>query len=286
MSDFLARENELLGGEFGDSVSAPAGGVHDDIDFDRAASAFPDISLDGDGDIPVPVNPSASQQTGFGGFSTGGRSGGFSFDDFDSFGGREQKVTEVKVTGDEDIEKFEDQFPDIGVPEEHFSPPVTQKQPSFGALPPFAPRPQPSPYTSTPIFNQPIDEDEPQVIKDWREKQQAEIKTRDEAAKAKREETIRRAEGSIDQFYEEYNTRKERNIRENKEHEATFLSSLTSSLSTGTTWERICLLIDLENSQSKTLARTGPGTTDLTRMKEVLLRLKREGDAAPGAGGY
>ena len=29
-----------------------------------------------------------------------------------------------------------------------------------------------------------------------------------------------------------------------------------------------------------------PGTTDLTRFKEVLLRLKREGSTAPGAGGY
>ena len=31
---------------------------------------------------------------------------------------------------------------------------------------------------------------------------------------------------------------------------------------------------------------TGTGTTDLARFKEVFLRLKQEGDAAPGAGGY
>jgi len=61
---------------------------------------------------------------------------------------------------------------------------------------------------------------------------------------------------------------------------------MSASLSSGTTWERICDLIELQNSQSKTIARTGAGTTDLTRFKEVLLRLKREGDAAPGAGGY
>ena len=68
--------------------------------------------------------------------------------------------------------------------------------------------------------------------------------------------------------------------------EAEYLSELSASLSTGTTWERICNLVDLQNSQSKTIARTGAGTTDLARYKEVLLRLKREGDAAPGAGGY
>ena len=71
-----------------------------------------------------------------------------------------------------------------------------------------------------------------------------------------------------------------------REHEEEFLGRLTDSLSTGTTWERICENVELENSQSKTLARTGTGTTDLTRFKEVLLRLRREGDAAPGAAGY
>lgn len=64
------------------------------------------------------------------------------------------------------------------------------------------------------------------------------------------------------------------------------MTHLNASLTTGTTWGRICDLIELQNSQSKTIARTGAGTTDLARFKEVLLRLKREGDAAPGAAGY
>ena len=61
---------------------------------------------------------------------------------------------------------------------------------------------------------------------------------------------------------------------------------MQDGLSAGTTWERISELIELENSQSKTIARTGPNTTDLARFREVLLRLKREGEAAPGAAGY
>ena len=52
--------------------------------------------------------------------------------------------------------------------------------------------------------------------REWREKQAAEIKARDEASKAKRQETIGKAERAIDQFYEEYAAKKERNIRENK----------------------------------------------------------------------
>lgn len=71
-----------------------------------------------------------------------------------------------------------------------------------------------------------------------------------------------------------------------REQESEYLSSLSESLSFGTTWSRICELVELQNSQSKTIARTGAGTTDLPRFREVLLRLKREGDSAPGAGGY
>lgn len=116
------------------------------------------------------------------------------------------------------------------------SPPPAQ--PTFGASPPFAPRPQPSAFSSTPILNQQIQEDEPEVIRyvpsqtffyvygnmlnhafwdrAWREKQAEEIKQRDEASKAKRQEIISKAEAAIDQFYEDYAAKKERSIRENK----------------------------------------------------------------------
>ena len=112
--------------------------------------------------------------------------------------------------------------------------PLPSSQPTFGAIPPFAPRPQPSALSSTPILTQHIEEDEPEVIRyvyypscdghiiipqtirEWRERQAEEIRARDEASKAKRQETISKAERAIDQFYEEYNTKKERNILENK----------------------------------------------------------------------
>lgn len=143
--------------------------------------------------------------------------------------------------------------------------------------------------------------------RDWREKQQDEINARDAESKARREETIDKAERAIEEFYENYAKKKERSIRDNKygltlslcespgnnhnllfcrNSESEYVAELQASLSSGTTWERICSLVELQNSQSKTIARTGAGTTDLSRFKEVLLRLKREGDAAPGAAGY
>ena len=54
------------------------------------------------------------------------------------------------------------------------------------------------------------------IPREWREKQEEAIKERDAASKAKRQETIVKAERAIDTFYEEYARKKERNIRENK----------------------------------------------------------------------
>ena len=76
------------------------------------------------------------------------------------------------------------------------------------------------------------------------------------------------------------------NVRPLRRAEEEYKDQLTDSLAAGTTWERICEMVELTNSQSKTTARAGPGTSDLNRMKEVLLRLKREGENAPGAAGY
>jgi len=270
MSDFLSREADILGNEFSTSLQGATG--DSDIDFDRAASAFPDIDIDSGNFIqssqPPPIVAART-------------SNGFSFDNFSSPPPSQKKDTQVKVTGDDDFSAFEMEFPEIDAGQQRSQP---QQPPVYGNT--FAPQPHPSTFSSTPILTQNIPEDEPQVIRDWREKQQEEIRARDEASKLRREETIDKAERAIEDFYENYSKKKERNIRDNKNSEAEYLSELSASLSTGTTWERICSLVDLQNSQSKTIARTGAGTTDLARFKEVLLRLKREGDAAPGAGGY
>ena len=74
---------------------------NDDIYLDRAASAFPDIGVDGLNDVPLPTaQPSSNAQPAE-----------FSFDALED--PLQQPAREVKVTGDDEIEKFEDQFPDI-----------------------------------------------------------------------------------------------------------------------------------------------------------------------------
>lgn len=116
-------------------------------DFDRATSAFPDISLDGDFPSRITSPPTLN--------SGSAAPGSYSFDEYEA--------PAVKVTGDDDIGKFEDQFPDIDVPTS--LPELHQQQtavPSFGLR---GGSQQQMTYSSTSMFTQPIEEEEPQVIK-------------------------------------------------------------------------------------------------------------------------
>ena len=138
MSDFLSREADILGNEFSTSFQGTTTG--DEIDFDRAASAFPDIDIDS-GDFVQSSQPPPTVVA---------QTSGFSFDDFESPPSFQQKDTQVKVTGDDELDEFESRFPRS----------QPQKPPVYGGT--FAPQPT---FSSTPILTQTIPEDEPQVIK-------------------------------------------------------------------------------------------------------------------------
>lgn len=79
-----------------------------DIDFEHAVSAFPDISLDGDNDFTSFSSPPPAVSLP--------AAGPF---DLDAFGSPAPPAREVKVTGhdDDEIEKFENEFPELDVPQ-------------------------------------------------------------------------------------------------------------------------------------------------------------------------
>jgi len=141
---------------------------------------------------------------------------------------------------------------------------------------------------SQPTYSYNYDEpaEDPEPVRAWRESQKDAIAKRDAEGERKKAEAISRAEQDIDKFYAEYNAKKEKNIAANKENEAKFQEQRTAELADGTTWNRVTKLLELQNSQSKTIARAGPGSSDLSRMKELYLSLRREGETAPGAAGY
>ncbi|ORX35556.1 clathrin light chain [Kockovaella imperatae] len=279
MADFLAREKAALGDDAelfatGSAPTAPSG-----VDL---TSMSEQTSCTG---RPPAKSPSPRP------------SGMDAFPSLDSPGinGSEFRVTGVAGTGqDEEMEKFTSAFPDLSDEVRAEAPP----KPVFNALAaqpygssPYANTAPPKSSTSIlpppPLQNTlPEAQEDTEPIKEWRARQAEEIKRRDENDRKARDEMKNKAEKSIDAFYEEYNKLKEKNIRENKENEAAFLEKLRDGTAKGSAWERVTELISLENSQSKTIRPSVPGGSDLARMREILLALRREGDKAPGAAGF
>ncbi|GAA5954850.1 hypothetical protein JCM3765_007792 [Sporobolomyces pararoseus] len=260
-ADFLARERAALGDSFDNSntTSSSAAAAGQEKDYEQSASAFPD--LDGEDDA----------LDGFTG--TGVTSNG-------PAGGLGQQVS---VTGTNEFAAFEEEYPEVEIPSEQ--PNHSNGFDSTSSYPTESVSNYANPYSQPTSFVQPPQprDDESEFIQTWKAKQAEEIAERESKAQQKKEETIAKARNAIDNFYKDYNQKKEKSIAQNKEDEEKFKTNLTESLAQGTTWERICQLVDLTDSRSKTSTKS---KQDLSRFKEVLLSLKREGDNAPGAGGY
>jgi vacuolar-type H+-ATPase subunit H len=57
---------------------------------------------------------------------------------------------------------------------------------------------------------------EPEVVKQWREKQKELIAERDAESEEKKHEIVQKAREAIDQFYEDYNDKKQKAIEQNR----------------------------------------------------------------------
>ncbi|WFD32280.1 Clathrin light chain [Malassezia sp. CBS 17886] len=286
-SDFLERERqaagELLGDDSGLFGAAPAAeGAAVGHDFEERASEFPAL----DDDVAAPAAPVSD-----------GR--GLSRDSVTESKALENASrAENGATADDPEAAFQANFPALetapvasvdtaGIAE------TTEEQwdtPADSAWEAEAPRASDVPDAAaadkeTPFSYGDLDA-ESETLRAWREQKKDDVARRDAHAERMRAEAVSKAEQEIDQFYADYNAQKEKNIKKNKEAEARFQEQKTKELAEGTTWTRITKLLDLQNSQSKTIAKGGPGTSDRMRMKELYLSLRREGDTAPGAAGY
>lgn len=121
---------------------------------------------------------------------------------------------------------------------------------------------------------------ESSAIKEWKERQELEIERRDQQAETKRKETIEKAQKAIDDFYENYNSKRDEGVKSTQAAAKEFLASIDdTSASSGTTWDRALKLIDDSDAGAK------DGSRDKTRFREILQSLKGDVDA-PGAAGY
>jgi hypothetical protein len=125
------------------------------------------------------------------------------------------------------------------------------------------------------------DEEEPEVIKEWRERRDAQNEKRAEQFAAQREETIKEAQANIDDFYNNYNTKKEKEIEKTRKEAEDFLASRDDTVSGGTSWDRIAKLVDVSGKGAK----GGASGSGKERFREMLTSLRKD-EKAPGATGY
>ncbi|KAG6285458.1 hypothetical protein E4U09_007294 [Claviceps aff. purpurea] len=163
---------------------------------------------------------------------------------------------------------FEAQYPDLA------------SQLGTGVLSGDSSTTQPVSYNSgyqTQIDN----EEEPEVLQRWRQERDALIAKRAELFATQRSETIMAAQQNIDDFYENYNTKKEKGIAQARKEAEQFLDSREDVVASGTSWERIAKLIDISGKGSG----GGAAGSGKERFREILTSLRKD-EKAPGATRY
>ena len=114
----------------------------------------------------------------------------------------------------------------------------------------------------------------------WRERRDADLAHRSEISASKKAETVKAAQSAIDDFYENYNARKEKQIEATRKEAEQFLANREDTSAGGTSWERIAKLVDLSGKG----ARGGASGTGKERFRELLTTLRKD-EHAPGASG-
>ena len=69
------------------------------------------------------------------------------------------------------------------------------------------------------------DSPEPDVIREWRERRDLQIQHRDEVSHERKERTIKEAQQNIDDFYENYNNKKDKEIAKTRKEAEEFLAN-------------------------------------------------------------
>lgn len=123
-------------------------------------------------------------------------------------------------------------------------------------------------------------EEEPEVLKAWRTRRDAALSERETRSAERKQETVKAAQQSIDDFYENYNSKKEKTVAATRREAEQFLEAREDTSAGGTSWERIAKLVDLSGKG----AGGGASGTDKAKFRELLLNLKKD-EKAPGATG-
>ncbi|KAJ5216297.1 Clathrin light chain [Penicillium cinerascens] len=137
-----------------------------------------------------------------------------------------------------------------------------------------------SPFPSSGYVNPQETEAEPEPVREWREKRDAEIARRAEVSNEKKEATVKKAREDIDDFYVSYNNKADKHRAQTKTEAEQFLASREDTSAGGTSWERIAKLVDVSGKG----AIGGGSGSGKERFREMLIDLRKDQEA-PGATG-
>ncbi|MDI1489020.1 MAG: Clathrin light chain [Ramalina farinacea] len=245
LEDFNEGQTEAVGNGTADANGASAG--EDFLTRERAALGD-DANL-----FATSGDNTATVQDGDDGDLLGGG------DDFNGAAARGEEITE-----------FESSFPAVDTRNNQMGAGGT----ITGSDVPFRPSPQPS-YGG---FGQ--TEEEPEPMRQWRERRDLALAEREKISADKKQETIKEAQKNIDEFYENYGQKTERGIKKTQKEAEEFLANREDTSAGGTSWERIGKLVDLSGKGSK----GGASGTGKEKFREMLLDLRKD-EKAPGATG-
>jgi len=124
------------------------------------------------------------------------------------------------------------------------------------------------------------DQGESSHVHEWRERRDLQIQHRDEVSANKKAETVKAAQQNVDEFYENYNNRRDKQVAQTRKEAEEFLQGREDTTSGGTSWERIAKLVDLSGKG----ANGGASGTGKAKMRELLVSLRKD-EKAPGASG-
>lgn len=170
---------------------------------------------------------------------------------------------------DDDLKKFENEFPDVNgdshkaVIDDDDEDDFQEGQSNF----------QQQQFNST-FKSLSLDPEESEALKEWKQRRDLEISKRDEIAESKAADLKKEAQQSIDDFYDNYNNKKQVGIEKTRKEEADFIDKRDKFVSGGTVWSRVVDLLQLKEEKR-----------DTDRFKQLLLKLSKKEDA-PGAAGY
>lgn len=162
------------------------------------------------------------------------------------------------LNSDDEFTEFNEQFPEVNEAQETSA----QQEQQY----------------EEPKYEAPKDLGESKALKEWQERRDLEIGEREKANTKVKEDIVSKAQQTIDDFYDNYNTKKDQNSQQVLKDEEQFLEKRDKFLSKGTLWDRVN---ELTNEVGEVLA----SDRDKSRFSKLLKGLKGK-ENAPGAGGY